>query len=67
MDEKILAAARRVARIQAEYDSADHDTTNCDYMAKHGDQWSARRGAIMSEIDARRTEAIWALGRLDLV
>jgi hypothetical protein len=63
MDEKILAVARRVARIQAEYDAADHDTTTATFMEDHGPLWSARRRKMMGEIDARRTEAIWALAR----
>jgi hypothetical protein len=60
----LCVSARRVTRIQAELDGADHDTTTADFMAKHGALWAARRGAIMGEIDARRTEAIWALGRM---
>ena len=42
MDEKILGAARRVARIQSEYDGVDHDTTTATYMADNGSQWQAR-------------------------
>jgi hypothetical protein len=64
MDEKILAAARRVARIQAEFDGADHDTTTADFMQEHGISWLLRRDQIMREISGRRTEAIWALGRV---
>ena len=64
MDEKILAAARRVARIQAEFDGADHDTTTAGFMQEHGISWLLRRDQIMREISGRRTEAIWALGRV---
>lgn len=64
MDEKILAAARRVCEIQSEYDGADHDTTTVTFMADNGVQWLARRDAVMGKIDVRRTEAIWALSRL---
>ena len=63
MDEKILAVARRVARIQVEYDAADHDTTTATFMEDHGPLWSARRNEIMGRIIAMRTEAIWALAR----
>lgn len=64
LGEKILDAARRVVSIQAEYDSMNHATTNCDYVAKHGERWQATRDEIMGRIDERRTGAIWALSRL---
>ena len=63
MDEKILAVARRVARIQAECDAADHDTTTATFMEDHGPLWSAPRINLPHDFDARRTEAIWALAR----
>ena len=58
MDEKILAVARRVARIQAEYDAADHDTTTATFMEDHGLLWSARRNEIMGahQRDAHRSD-----------
>jgi hypothetical protein len=64
MDEKILFVARAIARIQSEWDAADHDTTTVSFMQEHGAGWLDQRNAIMGKIDERRTGAIWAIDHL---
>lgn len=61
---KLKDAAKLVVRLQSDYDGANHTTTSADFMQKHGKDWQARRNEILGPIESKRTEAIWALGRL---
>jgi hypothetical protein len=56
--------AKEVTALQAEHDGMNHNTTGYSFMLEHGDGWEHERAMIMSEINARRTQAIWALDRL---
>jgi hypothetical protein len=60
----LVTTAKMVCDLQHQFDAMDHDTTGATFLQEHGKDAAARRGRILGNIDARRTEAIWSLGRV---
>ena len=61
---ELASTAKTVCDLQQQFDTTHHDMTTADFFHEHGvEEAEAICKRKLGNIDARRTEAIWARGR----